>query len=227
MDTFDNYIPILESSIPIESGFRGLQTHSMLDADLFGARAPIGIPIFPSGDLSWSLLIATIFLNELDETWFPDGVARLVSTGSRPGDSRPYLRFTFSCEDTTLERWVELKVFHGSWTLEVEASREWIIIEWDGHSSAVNSIEASQKRKLKIPKEREFIQYVWELIPKKVTSQSIIEKAPYYISRKKISAYTRNILQKFLIAMVFRNRVILVLFTKYEMRSLQKSLRRR
>jgi hypothetical protein len=128
-----------------------------------------------------NLLVATILLNELADTWSPDGATRLISRGSCPGDRGPYLRFIFRCEDTALE----LKVFHGNWTIEIEASKEWTLIEWDAHSSLIYSNEAAQHDKVKASIERQFTQYTCDLILRKVTAHSIIEKVPLLYFEKR------------------------------------------
>jgi hypothetical protein len=80
----------------------------MLDGDLWVTYARAGITIIPSGNLSWTLLMITILLNELDDTWFRGATARVLQSSSRRDDSGPYIRFLFECEDTTLERRLEL-----------------------------------------------------------------------------------------------------------------------
>jgi hypothetical protein len=45
-----------------------------------------------------------------------------------PQRARPGM---FQCEDTELDRRLEVRVFLGDWTIEVDASREWIVIEWE------------------------------------------------------------------------------------------------
>jgi hypothetical protein len=81
-----------------------------------------------SGHLTWNLLTAAILLNELDNTWSHTGIVRCDWSESRD-EAGPYLRFLFQCEDTALERWLELRVFTTTWTVEVEASSEWTLIE--------------------------------------------------------------------------------------------------
>jgi hypothetical protein len=73
----------------------------------------------------------TILLNELDETWPRGATARLTSTRLRNANPRTYLRFVFQCEDAELDHRLEVRVFLGDWTIEVNASRDWIVIEWE------------------------------------------------------------------------------------------------
>jgi hypothetical protein len=51
IDPFAHIFALLPGSEPIKSAFRELQTKPMLDPDLGGVRAPVGIPVMPSGEL--------------------------------------------------------------------------------------------------------------------------------------------------------------------------------
>jgi hypothetical protein len=73
-----------------------------------------GITIIPSGNFSWIRLMITILLNELDDKWSPGATACVLQSGSRRDGPGPYIRFLFECQDTTLERWLELKVYLGN-----------------------------------------------------------------------------------------------------------------
>jgi hypothetical protein len=117
-------LAILPDSEPIESTFRSVQTKPMLDGDFSATHARTGITIIPSGNLSWMFLMITIRFNELDDTWSRGPTACVLQSGSRRDEPAPCVRFRFKCEDTTLKRWLELKVYLGNWTLKVEASRE-------------------------------------------------------------------------------------------------------
>jgi hypothetical protein len=85
----------------------------------------------PSSDLPWAVLVATILPHELDDTWSPDGPARRISSGSLDRNPPASLRVLLPCADTPLERCLELRVCSGNSCVEVEASREWIAIEWE------------------------------------------------------------------------------------------------
>jgi hypothetical protein len=74
------------------------------------------------------LLMITILLNKLDDTWSRDATAHLLQSGSCRDDPGPWIRFLFQCEGAGRERWLELKVCLGNWSLKVEALREWIFI---------------------------------------------------------------------------------------------------
>jgi hypothetical protein len=87
--------------------------------------------------------VITILLNELDDRWSRGATARVLQSGSRRDDPGPYIRFLFEYEDTALEQWLELKVYLGNWSRRVEASREWILIEWKQDSTTIGSIEAT------------------------------------------------------------------------------------
>jgi hypothetical protein len=114
MDPPHNILALLPDSQPIESTFRSVETKPMLDGDFWWTHARTGITIIPSGNLSWMLLMITILLNELDDTWLHGGAARVLQSASRRHDPGRYIRFLFKCEDTALERWLELKVYLGN-----------------------------------------------------------------------------------------------------------------
>jgi hypothetical protein len=63
-----------------------------------------------------------------------------------------------------------------NWCVEVEASREWITIEWCPHPAMVLSSEAPRHRQLKTATYRELTHDTLDVTPKKLTTQSIIEK---------------------------------------------------
>jgi hypothetical protein len=64
--------------------------------------------------------------------------------------------------------------------MEIEASTEWVVIEWEPHSLVIHSTQASQSRKTKTLRQREVRSYTEEVLPKKLTTQSIIEKVPLF-----------------------------------------------
>jgi hypothetical protein len=105
----------------------------------------------------------TILLTELDDTWSRGATVRVLQSGSRPDNPSRNIRFLFECEDTTLERRLELKVCLGNGSLKVEASREWILIEWEHDSTTVHSIEATQHRSVQKPLAGEMTHYHWEV----------------------------------------------------------------
>jgi hypothetical protein len=123
----------------------------MFDGDLWGIHARTGITIMPSGNLSWTPLMITIFLNELDDTWSRGATARVLQSDSHRDDPGPYLQFLFECEDTAFKQWLKLKIYLGNWSLKVEASREWVLIEWEQDSTTIRSIEATQHEACKRP----------------------------------------------------------------------------
>jgi hypothetical protein len=81
MNPVSDILPCLPDPKPTEALFQGPITKPMIDADAdaWEARAFLGISVTPSGNLSWTIPLATILLNELDETWSPDGTSRLIS----------------------------------------------------------------------------------------------------------------------------------------------------
>jgi hypothetical protein len=66
----------------------------------------------------------SIPLNELDDTWARGATVRVLQSGAHRDDPGPYMRFLLESEDFTLERWLELKIYLGNWSLKVEAWRE-------------------------------------------------------------------------------------------------------
>jgi hypothetical protein len=65
---FPGRATIMDALYPSEAILRALEISSLLDADIWGPRAPIAISISPSGKSDWTLLETVILLNELDET---------------------------------------------------------------------------------------------------------------------------------------------------------------
>jgi hypothetical protein len=102
--------------------------------------------------------------------------ARVLQSGSCHDDPGPYIRFLFECEDSTLERCLELKVYLSNWSLKVEASWEWIIIEWEQDSITMHSIEGTRHRSMLRVRACEMIYYHWEVKHTKMTTRSLIEK---------------------------------------------------
>jgi hypothetical protein len=102
-----------------------------------------------------------ILLNELDDTWSRGATLRVRQGGSRRDDPGPYLRFLFERKDTTLKRRRELKVHLGNWSLKVEASQEWILMEWEQDSTTRYSIKATQHRSGHEARACETIHYHW------------------------------------------------------------------
>jgi hypothetical protein len=97
----------------------------------------------------------TIRLNEVDHTCSRGATARPASTRSRNANSRTHLRFLFPCEDTKLDRRLEVRVFLGNRTIEVDASREWIVIDWQPCTLVIHSPDETQSQKMKIGRDRE------------------------------------------------------------------------
>jgi hypothetical protein len=109
-----NILALLLDSEPITSTFRSVETKPILDGDVWGPHARTGITIVPTDNLSWTLLMITILFNESDGTWSRGATAGVRQGGSHRDDPGPYIRFLFECEDTTLERRLELKVYLGN-----------------------------------------------------------------------------------------------------------------
>jgi hypothetical protein len=84
-------------------------------------------------------------------------------SGSRRDDPGPYLRFLFDCEEIALKRWRGLKVYLGNSSRKIEASREWILIEWKHDSTTMRSIEATQHKSVQKARACEMIHYQWEV----------------------------------------------------------------
>jgi hypothetical protein len=120
-------------------------------------------------------MIAILF-NELDDTWSRGAAARMPQSGSLRDNPGPYIRFLFECEDTALERWLEIKVYLGNWSIKVEASREWILIEWEQSSTMRYAIEAISHRSVQKARACEMIHDHWEVKHTKVTTKSLIKK---------------------------------------------------
>jgi hypothetical protein len=68
-ETPHDILEFLPDFEPIESTFRSVKTKTMLDRDIWGTHTRTGITIIPSLNLSWTLRMITILLNELDDTW--------------------------------------------------------------------------------------------------------------------------------------------------------------
>jgi hypothetical protein len=100
----------------------------ILDGDLGRTRAQTATTNILTANLSWTLLMIIILLNELDDTWSRGATACVLQRGSRRDCPGPYIRFLSEC-DTTLERWLEFKIYLGNWSLKVEELREWILME--------------------------------------------------------------------------------------------------
>jgi hypothetical protein len=146
LDPHHDVLTLLPDSEPIESTFRSAETKVMLDGGLWGTHTRTGITIISSGNLARAFLMIAILLNELDDTWSRGATARVQQSGSLRDGPCPYIRFLFECEDTPLERLFDLKVYLGNWSLKIEASRGWILIEWEHDSIMMRSMEAAQHR---------------------------------------------------------------------------------
>jgi hypothetical protein len=108
-----------------------VETRPMLNSDIWGTRAPIGMSMTPVDPQKWTLSALGIILNELDSTWDRDGRICSVTKHISADHLRFHLHILFQCEDTALVRWLAVKVFPGDWSIDVETSREWIVIEWE------------------------------------------------------------------------------------------------
>jgi hypothetical protein len=107
-----------------------IRTDFILDSDVWGVRHPSGVSIRPSCNDPWTLLTVSVLVNELDATWRHLSRSRARSRARRnasPGISIP---FVVQCSNTIVNRWIQVKIFTGVWTFEVEASWQWITGEW-------------------------------------------------------------------------------------------------
>jgi hypothetical protein len=179
MNPIDEITTSIHDDETLETAFYRLETKPMLDPDIWSTRAPAGIPIILNGNRIWTLQVIAAVLNELDDTWNHIASVRLLNKQSNSEDQLRYLRYIFGCEDTLVERWLEVKVCLGTWSVDVQASREWIITEWESISITVNSNEAAQHRKLKSARQREMTKYTWEVKLLKLTTRWIIEKITF------------------------------------------------
>jgi hypothetical protein len=87
MDSPHDILALLPDSESIESTFRSVETKPMLDDDLSETHAQTEITIILSGNLSWTLLMITILLNELDDTWSQGAKAGVLQSSSLRDDS--------------------------------------------------------------------------------------------------------------------------------------------
>jgi hypothetical protein len=74
-----------------------------------------------------------------------------------------------------LSRWLAVKVFLGEWSIDVEASREWIVIEWEPLESTRESTEAMQRGNTRTSCKRRYIQYQWTINTTNDAMKSVIE----------------------------------------------------
>jgi hypothetical protein len=176
---------LLDAFPPTEMVLHAVQTIPLLEPDLWGPRAPTGILIAPPDGSQWNLLKIAILLNELDQTWHPGKSARLTTGSSRTTKDDRYLRFLFECDDTLLERWLEVKIFLPSWAMEVQAAREWVQIEWTAHEIVAESTGATQHRSIQRARERKYTQCAWEVTMTKDATRSIAAKAPLLFFEKR------------------------------------------
>jgi phosphoribosylformylglycinamidine (FGAM) synthase PurS component len=170
----------MDAMYPPEATLRTIETSSVLDAHIWGPRAPIAISISPSGKSDWTLLEIVILLNELDETWHRGARSRLVFGHSPITKTDRYLRFLFECNDTLLEQSLEIKVFVPTWEVEVKAAREWVQIEWRETETIKHSTEASQFRTVQAARPGKYTQLTLEVTVKKDATRSIIEKCHFF-----------------------------------------------
>jgi hypothetical protein len=77
-----------------------------------------------------------------------------------------------------------VKVYAGTWAVDVEVSREWIISDWEAHSIIEHTCQAAQHRKLKTAHQGEFTYYTWTLTLEKLTTRSIIENIHFLYIEK-------------------------------------------
>jgi hypothetical protein len=107
-----------------------IRTNSILDNDVWGVRHPSGFSIRPSYNDSWAILAVSVLLNELDATWRHLSRSRARSRAIRNASPGIYIPFVVQCKDTTVDRWIQVKIFTCVWTFEIEASWEWTTGEW-------------------------------------------------------------------------------------------------
>jgi hypothetical protein len=94
----------------------------------------------------------------------------------------------FQCENTALARWLAVNFFPGDWSIDVEASHEWIVIEWEPLETMRESIEATQHRSTRTPCKRQYTQYQYTIKAEKDATKSIIEEIPVlYYERHELS----------------------------------------
>jgi hypothetical protein len=65
--------------------------------------------------------------------------------------SKLCLHILLQCEDSALARWIAVKVFPGDWIIDVEASGEWIVIDWEHLKTVRESTEATRHRSAGTP----------------------------------------------------------------------------
>jgi hypothetical protein len=118
----------------------------MLDDDIWVTRAPMGVVITPVEQQKLALSTLAILLNELDSMSDRDGRIRSVPKHISVDHLMFHLHMLFQCEDAALARWLAFQVFPGNWSIDVEASREWIVIEWEPLKTTRKSTEATQHR---------------------------------------------------------------------------------
>jgi hypothetical protein len=129
MDIADDLVPFLPPFQPSEPTFHSVEAILALIVDIWGIRVPVKLSVTSSGNLPWTLRMITILLNEFCVTWSRGATGRFTST--RPGspNHRTHLRLFVQCEDTGLNRRLEVRVFLRNWRTEVNTSREWTVIK--------------------------------------------------------------------------------------------------
>jgi hypothetical protein len=176
----DDPATIMDVLYPPEATLRTIETSSVLDAHIWGPPTPIAISISPSGKSDWTLLEIVILLNELDEAWHQGASVRLMFGHSLVTKTDRNLRFLFECDDTVLERWLEIKVFLPTWEAEVKAAREWVQIERRATETTKHSTEASRHRTLQTACPSKYTQFTLDVTVKKDATRSIIEKCHFF-----------------------------------------------
>jgi hypothetical protein len=121
----------------------------ILDGNISRTGATIDVVITPVEQQTWTLSAFAILLNELDSTWDHDGRICSVEKHISADHSSFYLHTLFQCENTALPRLLAVKSFPGDWSIDLEASREWIVTEWE----PLEIMRKSTKNPVKISRE--------------------------------------------------------------------------
>jgi hypothetical protein len=103
-----------------------IKIDAILASDIWGLRHPSSLSIHPSRNEPWTILTVSVFLNELDATWHHISRSLVRSRAIRNANPGIYVPFAVECKDITVDRWLQVKLFTGAWTFEVEASWELI-----------------------------------------------------------------------------------------------------
>jgi hypothetical protein len=139
--------------------------------------------ITPVEQQKWTLYTFVILLNELDSTSDCDGRIHSMTTHISADYLRFYLDMLFQCDGAELARWLAVKVFPGDWSIDVEASCEWTVIDWEPLETVRESTEAIQHRSARIPCKRRCTQYQWTIKSTTDARKSIIDEIPVLYTR--------------------------------------------